>query len=42
MENQVQDTLNKAMTEPNNSAWSAQATLVPKKSQDGNPKYRLC
>jgi transposase InsO family protein len=42
MENQVQDMLNKAVIEPTSSAWSAPAILVPKKYQDGKPKYRFC
>jgi hypothetical protein len=42
MENQVQDMLNKGVIEKSNSPWNAPAILVPKKSLDGEPKYRFC
>jgi hypothetical protein len=39
---QVKDMLNKGIIEESSSPWSATAILVPKKSQDGKPKYRFC
>jgi hypothetical protein len=42
MKNQVQDMLNKGVTEESNSPWNAPAILVPKKSLDGKPKYTFC
>jgi hypothetical protein len=42
MENQVRDMLDKGVIEPSSSPWSAPTILVPKKSPDGNPKYRFC
>jgi hypothetical protein len=42
MEQQVQKMLRKGVIRENNSPWAAPAILVPKKSLDGKPKYRLC
>jgi len=42
MESHVQDMLHKGVIEPSSSPWTAPAILVPKKSADGKPKYRLC
>ena len=42
MESQVRDMLQKGVIEPSSSPWAAPATLVPKKSPDGRPKYRFC
>jgi hypothetical protein len=42
MQTEVQNMLNKEITKPNSSPWSALAILVPKKSQDGKPKFRFC
>ena len=42
METQVKDMLKKGVIEPSFSPWSAPAILVPKKSSDGRPNYRVC
>jgi hypothetical protein len=34
--------VDKGIIRPSNSAWSAPAILVPKRSLDGKPKYRYC
>jgi hypothetical protein len=34
--------LKKEVIRESNSAWSAPAILVPKKTTDGKPKYRFC
>jgi len=39
MEDQVQNMVNKGVIEESTLLWSAPAILVPKKSQDGKPKY---
>jgi len=42
MEQQVQKMLQKGVIRPSTSPWSAPAILVPKKSEDGKPKFRFC
>jgi hypothetical protein len=42
MQNQVNDMLAKGIIEESAPPWSSPAILVPKKSLDGRPKYRLC
>jgi len=42
MQTQVQNMLDKDIVRPSTSPWSAPAILVPKKSQDGKPKFRFC
>ena len=42
MQTQVQNILNNQIIRHSTSPWSAPATLVPKKSQDGKPKFRFC
>jgi hypothetical protein len=42
MENQVQEMLRKGVIEESTSLWNFPAILVPKKSQDGTPKFRFC
>jgi len=42
MEQQVQKMLQKGVIRPSASPWSAPAILVPKKSEDGKPKFRFC
>ena len=42
MQTQVQNMLNKQIVRPSKSPWSAPTILVPKKSQDGKPKFRFC
>jgi len=42
MQTQVQNILNNQIIRPSTSPCSAPATLVPKKSQDGKPKFRFC
>jgi hypothetical protein len=42
MDNQIQDMLNRGIIEESSSHWSSPAILVPKKSQDGKPKYQFC
>jgi hypothetical protein len=42
MKSQVEKLLDKGIIRASSSPWSAPAILVPKKSQDGRPKYRFC
>jgi hypothetical protein len=42
MKNQVENILAKGIIRESTSPWSAPAILVPKKSNDGKPKYRFC
>jgi hypothetical protein len=42
MEDQVHDMLRKGVIEESTSPWNFPAILVPKKSQDGMPKFRFC
>jgi hypothetical protein len=42
MHNQVQDMLVKGVIVESVSPWSSPAILVPNKSLDGKPKYRVC
>ena len=42
MEQQVQKMLQKGVIRPSSSPWSDPAILVPKKSQNGKPKFRFC
>jgi hypothetical protein len=42
MEVEVQDMLPKGIIEESNSHWNGPEILVPKKSLDGNPRYRFC
>ena len=42
MEDQVQEMLRKGVIEESSSPWNFPAILVPKKSQDGTPKFRFC
>ena len=42
MEQQVQKMLQKGVIRPSTSPWSAPAIIVPKKSEDGKPKFRFC
>jgi hypothetical protein len=42
MERQVKDMLNKGVIEPSSSPWCEPCVLVPKKTNDGRPKYRFC
>jgi hypothetical protein len=39
---QVQKMLQKGVIRESNSPWSAPAILVPKKAEDGKPKFRFC
>ena len=42
MKAQIENMLKKEIIRESNSAWSAPAILVPKKTTDGKPKYRFC
>jgi hypothetical protein len=42
MQTQVQNTLNKGIIRTSSSPWSVSTFLVPKKSQNGKPKFRFC
>jgi hypothetical protein len=42
MKRQLDDMLDKGVITPCASQWAAPVILVPKKSQDGRPKYRFC
>jgi hypothetical protein len=42
VDNQIQDMLRKGVIRESNSPWSAPVVLVPKKSAQRQPKYRLC
>jgi len=42
MEAQVVNMLDRAIIRASNSSWSAPAFLVPKKTADGEQKYRFC
>jgi len=42
MEQQVQKMLQKGVIRPTKSPWSASAISVPKKSEEGKPKFRFC
>jgi hypothetical protein len=42
VDNQIQDMLRKVVIRESNSPWSAPIVLVPKKSAQGQPKYRFC
>jgi len=41
MKQQMQKMLQNGVFRQNNSPWSAPAILVPKKSEDGKPKFRF-
>jgi hypothetical protein len=42
MNRQVQKMLDKGVISPSHSPWSSPVVLVPKKSENGVPKYRFC
>jgi len=42
LEEMVQDQLKKGVVRPSNSPWASPVVLVPKKSEDGTPKWRFC
>lgn len=42
VEEQINDMLDKKIIEPSTSPWASPIVLVPKKSQDGTVKHRLC
>jgi hypothetical protein len=42
MDQQIQKMLQQGVIRESSSPWSAPASLVPKKSLDGKPKYRFC
>jgi len=42
MNRQVQKMLDKGVISPSHSPWSSPVVLVPKKSENGTPKYRFC
>ena len=42
MNRHVQKMLDKGVISPSHSPWSSPAVLVPKKSENGVPKYRFC
>ena len=42
MNMKVQQMLDKGVISPSYSPWSSPFVLVPKKSENGTPKYRFC
>jgi hypothetical protein len=42
IENPVQEMLRKGVIEESTSPWNFPAILVPRKSQDGTPRFRFC
>jgi len=42
MNKQVQKMLDKGVVSPSHSPWSSPVVLVPKKSENGVPRYRFC
>jgi len=42
MNRQVQKMVDKGVISPSHSPWSSPVVLVPKKSENGFPKYRFC